>query len=598
MFRGRGRGEESHKLSRDTHFSYPQTRPHRGAMPPRKKGKVIGKKVKDLVLAFPTSSKGFPALPLDILFEIFSHLHPLDLLHLTRTTKPFRRFLLNRANAAIWRDAFANSASEGGPPGIPSYMTEPAWARVAFEKTCHVCLAALRESPDIDSVWWEFGARYCGDCMGSQVSSTVSVKLKRLDPKRSNWESLLPRVPRGQFLQRYYYLVAHQREMIDAFTATEDTELRQAIVSKRAEQTRLVMQHSELCRAWAKAQMESRRQQAEARRREAENRRRTKELKQEATKEARVQAVVTKLKAVGWSDEPWMTFGTLASHIRHYPAVDVAQPLAPRAYRDLEPALLLRLTTEKRAAVLRQRIKVFAEAFPLMLDPAEPKNPAGGLLPRIVDVALAPAVRALLEEKGDGQVSQQQLVSTLRPVMPGLLQRWVKDAEARTSVHAGELLGLESENAVDPLSLAIAYVHCPRSGCGRGGYFPTLCGHPCIMARQLWASYANSDANSYEQLAEQCAGEKPYSPTVLRFGAGLRGLEGVVRAYGRDPKTATFREMAGERRLVSCGRCRETHPSMDWLAAMEHSTKFHNRPRDPEIVWTFREEKRDSNVEV
>jgi hypothetical protein len=122
-------------------------------MAPRKKtGKEKG-------LAFPPSPHGFPALPLDILYEvrlsfsefrretkktklngkrqIFSLLHPLQLLYLTRTTKPFRRFLLNRANVGIWRAAFSVLRADG-LPACPPYASEPAWARLVFEKVCNV----------------------------------------------------------------------------------------------------------------------------------------------------------------------------------------------------------------------------------------------------------------------------------------------------------------------------------------------------------------------------------------------------------------------------------------------------------------------------
>ncbi|KAJ7685414.1 hypothetical protein DFH06DRAFT_42092 [Mycena polygramma] len=102
-------------------------------MAPRKKAK----RGKAKELAFAPSPNGFPALPLDILFEIFSLLHSLDLLHLARTTKPFRRFLLNRANVGIWRAAFSVLREEGFPE-CPPYSPEPAWTRLVFEKSCHV----------------------------------------------------------------------------------------------------------------------------------------------------------------------------------------------------------------------------------------------------------------------------------------------------------------------------------------------------------------------------------------------------------------------------------------------------------------------------
>lgn len=114
-------------------------------------------------------------------------MHPLDLLRLARTTKPFRRFLLNRANVGIWRAAFS-ALHEGGLPECPPYSCEPAWARLLFEKACHVgcsglrtsfstdsqtqvCSTTLRDDPNLDPVWWEFSARYCASCVTKQYPS-------------------------------------------------------------------------------------------------------------------------------------------------------------------------------------------------------------------------------------------------------------------------------------------------------------------------------------------------------------------------------------------------------------------------------------------
>ena len=100
--------------------------------------------------------QGLPTLPVDLLHEvspisinafyrtlsfntiwnqIFSHLDPLDLLHLARSTKAFRSFLLNKNAIGIWRSA--REHIEGLPP-CPPYLSEPAYANLAFSPYCHV----------------------------------------------------------------------------------------------------------------------------------------------------------------------------------------------------------------------------------------------------------------------------------------------------------------------------------------------------------------------------------------------------------------------------------------------------------------------------
>ncbi|KAJ7510114.1 hypothetical protein B0H11DRAFT_1957751 [Mycena galericulata] len=580
-------------------------------MPPRrKKGKNT---VEALALAFPASSQGFPALPLDILFEIFSLVHPLDLLHLTRTTKPFRRFLLNRANVAIWRSAFATCNNEGGPPGCPTYMCEPAWARVAFEKTCHICFAKLRENPVVDSVWWEFGARYCGDCLSSQVSRTVSAKFKRLDPS-INWPELFPRVARGMYQKGWYYLVADQHELLDAYTKAESDAVRDVLIHERQERTDLIMEHSKLCRSWATNQIQNRIVEA--------NKRRVEKVEREAAKQsARLQTIAAKLAALGWSDEPWMSGGTLRQHIELYPSVAVPKGLTPRAYRELEPALLLRLNAEKHVWIQKQRFRVFETAFPSIISEPELAELALSVSPRRIDIVLLPAVRSLLEVEGEAPVVVDDLVKSLRPILPALLKAWSEEAMTQIVGHIRQLLneGEKTTNLsqqTDPLALAVAYMACPHR-CGVAGHLPNMLRHCCGVSRRhylhksSWSlGYGSSDPETYQSIAEKIFREQRFTPTVLGFGNRLHVLMGVVRAYGCDPKTTTFGEMVGERRLVKCQLCvaelryaRNLGPddkvvvdSLDWVAAMEHGMKTHRH--DDEIVWKFSNKLKASDVHV
>ena len=67
--------------------------------------------------------------------QIFGHLHPLDLLHLARTTKAFRRVLMHRSAISVWKAA---RATIPGLPDCPPELSEPQWANLAFDPQCHV----------------------------------------------------------------------------------------------------------------------------------------------------------------------------------------------------------------------------------------------------------------------------------------------------------------------------------------------------------------------------------------------------------------------------------------------------------------------------
>ncbi|KAF9070945.1 hypothetical protein BDP27DRAFT_1219832 [Rhodocollybia butyracea] len=74
-------------------------------------------------------------IPLDIVFEIFAYLHPLDLLRLSRATKELRCILINKSSEHVWRTARQNVA---GLPPLPHDLNEPQYAHLMFEPNCDV----------------------------------------------------------------------------------------------------------------------------------------------------------------------------------------------------------------------------------------------------------------------------------------------------------------------------------------------------------------------------------------------------------------------------------------------------------------------------
>lgn len=67
--------------------------------------------------------------------QIFSHLEPIDLLHLARTNKSFRALLVSRRSTALWRAARRNIPDL---PECPEDISEPALANLLFLSNCHV----------------------------------------------------------------------------------------------------------------------------------------------------------------------------------------------------------------------------------------------------------------------------------------------------------------------------------------------------------------------------------------------------------------------------------------------------------------------------
>lgn len=73
---------------------------------------------------------------LTVLWQIFGHLAPLDILRLARTTKELRDVLMRRSVRSVWKLSFEGIDF----PPCPDDLTEPQYAHLAFDNHCHVSL--------------------------------------------------------------------------------------------------------------------------------------------------------------------------------------------------------------------------------------------------------------------------------------------------------------------------------------------------------------------------------------------------------------------------------------------------------------------------
>ncbi|KAJ7233071.1 hypothetical protein C8J57DRAFT_1532686 [Mycena rebaudengoi] len=91
---------------------------------PHKAGRSLRIPLTSAVRAPPHDLGMLPSMHIDILYEVLRHLHPIDLIHLSRTSTDFCVLLLVCAAAPLWRDAFRSLRLTVPPPPPPS--TAPA----------------------------------------------------------------------------------------------------------------------------------------------------------------------------------------------------------------------------------------------------------------------------------------------------------------------------------------------------------------------------------------------------------------------------------------------------------------------------------------
>ncbi|KZT22642.1 hypothetical protein NEOLEDRAFT_635186 [Neolentinus lepideus HHB14362 ss-1] len=178
------------------------------------------------------------AMPMDILFEIFAHLHPLDLLHVARTSKGLRRILLAPSSTSVWKDSLSADADL---PECPLDLSYPGWAHLVYDPFCHRCSVARVKNPD-----WKLRVRLCTPCSKRELHvyfpwSFGAVPIPDLLPHRDIKET------------RSIYVRTHMINMTSRWKAfKQDQDARVNFFTERRNIVRQIDEHASKCEAWAR----------------------------------------------------------------------------------------------------------------------------------------------------------------------------------------------------------------------------------------------------------------------------------------------------------------------------------------------------------
>ncbi|GAA5901966.1 hypothetical protein JCM6882_000153 [Rhodosporidiobolus microsporus] len=152
--KGRANADEDDELASDEDEDEPERKKRRTRR--KGKGKAKGRKEKKDVLQ---------TMPMDVLVEIFSYLHPGELLNLSYTSKAYRATLASKSAAPIWR----RSRRRVALPDVDG-LSELRYARLVFSKTCELCGGKAHLTTD-----YTLRVRFCRECRNDNY-----VKLPKL----------------------------------------------------------------------------------------------------------------------------------------------------------------------------------------------------------------------------------------------------------------------------------------------------------------------------------------------------------------------------------------------------------------------------------
>ncbi|KAF8163500.1 hypothetical protein B0H34DRAFT_325856 [Crassisporium funariophilum] len=135
----------------------------------------------------PDLSKQFLRLPIELKLQVLEHLHPIDLYHFGQATKHFRKIIMSRKSAGVWKAAFELHPDL---PLHPPNTTYSEWAFMLFGPG--ICAECGKHGALTD---FSFCKRICEPCMAKVYiysSAVTDMSGNAILPEHVIW-TLIPR---------------------------------------------------------------------------------------------------------------------------------------------------------------------------------------------------------------------------------------------------------------------------------------------------------------------------------------------------------------------------------------------------------------------
>ncbi|KAL1658934.1 hypothetical protein GGF50DRAFT_131398 [Schizophyllum commune] len=529
--------------------------------PPRKRQKTEnggGKVCSAANLHAPVSA--LLELPLDVLLEILTHVDPMSLRHVSRTSRALRDTLTGPRSNWIWRASYANT--DHGLPPAPEDITVPQFLGLLVDRVCDSCHA----SPDPDDRMnrieriWTARTKYCSNCL-YQTGKMIGVEdmttfpmVREIHDYFGRWYPLSKIFPFSYlvhhhgvwFAQRPYPRVLVQR-VVNEFSCDTDgksKEDKKAWIARRAETCESVEQHATLCHIWEAQEMHKQRQ------------------REIMVRNERLEAIVQRLKDLDVDvDEPQeckkkceelLITPPLNQYIKemipkYFPGSmhsTRAERLVLKARQLVEedwPTIRKRLlqATENRRQILEDRYSAFKQAyhqFKNLKSRGERR-----MLPSICTLAKWDEVVNLIEGTPlERELSAEEISACIDKLAQARFSEWQAafEAELIAKLNAADT---EREHPATTADLELATsAFSYKSGSNSYGplWYPDLLGWSPLALRTY------SPEPSYH-VVRKCP---PWSAHEVHFdGWRWRLAARTVSMAGLDPATATCADMASQR---------------------------------------------------
>ncbi|KAJ7756437.1 hypothetical protein DFH07DRAFT_959085 [Mycena maculata] len=477
--------------------------------------------------------------PLDVLFEIFGHLDPKDLLNLARTTKEIRGILMSRSTAFVWKEArtnafltfhgiFANRSTQ-----ILSSTTIATNALVLTLKPSYgvpepACAKNFRDPLQLVSILHTFG--YTGRRRWVKIrlySIDFATKITEESKKWENKNDLQISDPG--------YLEWYKRNLEEMQQLNAD---------------------GEMYTEWAATRSTNRSDELDEARR------------------LRREAIVERLTLLGWGEE-----ALLHGDFQWHKLVRQPKELTDRIWKNIKTPLIEFLTEKKKERLelqhhrtMRERHLLAGSAYGNWLK----TFPPDAIFPPKIEVVTAEPFRAIIEITPiEEKLTEQSFAGALSQV-PAFSDDWKR----RKDEELLEIMEEHVPNSVEAdLHLATTFFMCSGS--------PEPVGYPRILVHSRASSYKYNDRpGGIDPTIKLYFHEDCWNADrLIGFNtAAFRNARAVIEACGLDPDVTTAAEMDEIDPAIECLNCSNDSLGRLVMRWFQTATHFCHNPLQPNVT--------------
>ncbi|KAF8991145.1 hypothetical protein BDQ17DRAFT_1371125 [Cyathus striatus] len=478
--------------------------------------------------------RDFAEMPLDILFEIFSRLGPLDLVNLTRTTKPLRKLLLEKSATCVWKDAHGNVP---GMPGCLEDMSEQAYICLVLESHCQRFLGRTAH------ICWEFRLRICNKCLmadGRFINNTYMYQSGVVMQCCPTVEMPFNESGRRRYTSRYFddtYL----KKNYHSYIALDDKQKEQWAKTERETKNK-VREHAQKCVRWLESRAEERANMMDG------------------IRIRRVDEIVKRLTDIGWGE----VIDNLppTERIQVHPLVYQKKELTERIWNNIRPGLLEFLEEQKELCFERlQRARVEAR-IPILLKFYEKLASA-----KLINATIPPLTALFLFEP-----IQNLIVNT-----PTAVELEVDDLLQESAVGLDEfcdqwrremdlkLLRMNIEETLSKATVAFKCRFCYGQNNNNYIRYPRILMHQHAKIPHAFSIDSRYPVNM-KKAFDKLAGTQEM--VYYRAGATIEfdrnyavAACAIVSACGLDSESASIADMDRLDPFLECAKCK---PGVEW----------------------------------